>query len=142
MTRRLIFSLVAVLLGCCFLFASPPAQAKDLFSGSGSVCTGDAASSAVCTDDATTKKDQDPLSGKDGLLANITDIVAFAGGVAAVVMIIVGGLRYVTSGSDLSTGARTDADVENAKATITNALIGLAVIVLARELIFFVIGRL
>jgi lysylphosphatidylglycerol synthetase-like protein (DUF2156 family) len=62
-------------------------------------------------------------------------------GAAAVIVILVSALRFALSGSDISTNSRTDTDVENARHTLVNALIGLAVIVLARQIILFVLGK-
>jgi hypothetical protein len=132
MIRRLFFALA--LIGLCLLAVPQVAGAKDLYNG---VDCGKAADSSVCRE----KTNDNPLTGKGGLLAKITNIVSFAAGAAAVIMIIVSALRFITSGSDISTGSRTDTDVENAKKTISNAFIGLIVIVLARSLILFVLNK-
>lgn len=103
-----------------------------------------AAGSAVCTEKPNV---DNPLTGCNsqgkncgtGLLMKITNIVAYVAGGAAVILIVIGAIRYVTSGSDTSVGNRIDDDVLNAKRTITNALIGLAVIVLAKTIITYVI---
>lgn len=58
------------------------------------------------------------------LVLNIGDILAQAAGYIAVGFIIYGGIKYVLS-------AGTAAGVESAKKTITNALIGLVISVLA-----------
>lgn len=127
MIRRLL--LAVTLLSLC-LFAAPlRAAAFDPFGGS--VCSGQQAQSAVCT----SKTTQDPITGTSGVLDNITNIIAGIAGGAAVILIIIGGLRYVTSGGEAD-------KVASAKKTVMNALIGIAVIVLARALIDFVITRL
>lgn len=132
--------LLLALLAGCFMFTMP-VQAKDLFDSD--VCKGgDTSKSAVCTDNKTVKADQDPFSGPNGLLYKLTNIVAFVGGAAAIIMIMISGMRYITSGSDLSTNSRTDSDVEDAKHTLNNAVIGLVVIILARQIILFVLNRL
>ena len=127
MIRRLL--LAVMLLNLC-LFAAPlQASAFDPFGAH--VCDGQQAQSAVCT----SKTTQDPITGTSGVLDNITNIVASIAGGAAVILIIIGGLRYVTSGGEAE-------KVANAKKTVMNALIGIAVIVLARALIDFVITRM
>lgn len=138
MIRRLtILALLLFVTGC--LFAAPAAQAKEIFGG---VCAkAGTDTSAVCTDSAATDPNQDPFSGSDGVLAKVTNIVAFVGGATAVIMIVYSAIRYVTSGSDLSTNSRTDTDVESAKHTITNALIGIVVIVAGRAVILFVLSK-
>ena len=142
MIKRL--SMAVALLVLC-LFATPRvASAYDIFGGVD--CTSATnSSSAVCkgqpATDPTTGKAADPIGGPNGLLAKITNIVAYAGGAAAVIIVIVSALRFVTSGSDVSTNSRTDADVENARRSLGGALIGLAIIVLARAFILFVLNK-
>lgn len=55
-------------------------------------------------------------------------------GVIAVIMIIVGGLKYITSSGDSS-------NVNSAKNTILYAIIGLVVVALAQVILRFVINR-
>ncbi|HXE10001.1 MAG TPA: hypothetical protein VN554_01085 [Verrucomicrobiae bacterium] len=81
-------------------------------------------------------------NGPKALILKITDIIAYVSGALAVILIIVASIRFITAGSDVSTGSRTDTDVEDARRSIGSALIGLAVIVLARTIIFYVIKRL
>ena len=69
-----------------------------------------------------------------GLLDNIVNIFSAIVGVIAVIMIIVGGLRYITSGGDSSR-------VGGAKTTIIYALVGLVVVVLAQLIVHFVINQ-
>ncbi len=143
MIKRMLLVL-AIAVGC-MLVSPAPAQAKDLFANpKNGVCQrdGTATDSAVCTDNTNTTATQDPFSGKDGLAIKLTNIIAFIGGAAAVIMLIVSSLRFITSGSDISTGARTDTDVEDARRSIANTIIGLIVIVLARQIILFVLNKL
>jgi cytochrome bd-type quinol oxidase subunit 2 len=55
-------------------------------------------------------------------------------GIIAVVMIIVGGVKYITSQGE-------SANVTSAKNTILYALVGLVVVALAQVIVRFVIGR-
>lgn len=55
-------------------------------------------------------------------------------GIIAVVMIIVGGIQYITSGGD-------SGNVTKAKNTILYAVIGLVVVALAQIIVQFVLGR-
>ncbi len=146
MIRRL--SLAVALLVLCLFAAPRPAAAYDIFGGVNCSANGNSSSasnSAVCqgqpATDPTTGKAADPIGGANGLLAKITNIVAYAGGAAAIILVIVSALRFVTSGSDVSTSSRTDTDVENARRSLSSALIGLAIIVLARTLILFVLKK-
>jgi hypothetical protein len=136
--KRIVFALA--LFSLCFLSSPATIHAKDLFGNS--VCSGGAKNSAVCTDSRHTDPKNDPLSGSNGLLLKITNIIAYIGGAAAIIMLIVGGLRFITSGTDVSTGSRTDTDVEEARHTVAGALIGLAIIVFGRMLILFFLDNL
>lgn len=80
-------------------------------------------------------------SGKTGandltdLIKNVVNILLFIVGVAAVVMIIIGGLRYVTSNGE-------QAQVTAAKNTILYSVIGLVVAALAYAIVNFVVDKL
>lgn len=128
MINRLLLAL-AVLMACWVAFPAP-ALAKDLFNDT---CQNAQASneSAVCN----SKTSSDPLTGSNGALAKITNIIAIIAGALAVILIIYGALKYVTSGGD-------SGNVKSAKDTIFYALIGIVVIVVSRTLIVFVLSKL
>lgn len=63
----------------------------------------------------------------------IVNLILYIVGVAAVIMIIIGGLRYVLSSGDQSS-------VKAAKDTILYAVIGLVVAILAYAIVNFVLG--
>jgi len=65
------------------------------------------------------------------LIINIFSIVV---GIVAVIMIIVGGFKYITSGGD-------SGNITSAKNTIIYALIGLVVVALAQFLVQFVLNK-
>ncbi len=74
--------------------------------------------------------------GGNGLKKAVTAIVNVLTaivGVAAVIMIIIGGFRYITSAGDAN-------KVSGAKSTIIYAIIGLVVVALAQILVHFVIN--
>lgn len=68
----------------------------------------------------------------DNLLAVIVNILSYIIGAVAVIMIMVGGLKYITSNGD-------SGGVAGAKTTIVYALVGLAVAVLAQFLVRLVL---
>lgn len=90
-----------------------------------------ASSSTVCTSDT----GQNPLVGPGGLLGKITLIVAVISGAVAVIIILVAGFSFITSGGD-------PAKVASARNTILYAAIGLVVIIAGQSIIQFVINRL
>lgn len=133
--------LATALLVLCVIAAPLPVKAYDPFSG---VCGGNNPDSAVCSSQSqeAANGNTDPLTGSNGILAHITNIIAFVAGAAAIIVIIVSALRLATSGSDVSTGSRTDTDVEDARRGIGGAVVGLAIIVLGRILILYVLDKL
>lgn len=68
------------------------------------------------------------------LLGRVINIFSIVVGVIAVIMIIVGGLRYITSGGDTS-------KVGGAKTTIIYALVGLVVVAVAQLIVHFVLNQ-
>jgi len=73
------------------------------------------------------------LFGNAGIFSTITNTLLFILGAISVIMIIIGGLRYVISGGD-------SAAVTAAKNTILYAIVGVIVAILAYAIINFVIG--
>ena len=73
------------------------------------------------------------FSGNNAIFKNITNTLIFIVGAVAVVMLIIGGLRYVLSGGNSTS-------VEAAKNTIFYAIIGIVVAILAFAIVNFVIG--
>lgn len=67
-------------------------------------------------------------------IKSVTSILLFIIGAASVILIIVGGLRYVTSGGDQS-------QISGAKNTILYAVIGLVVASMAYAIVNFVLGH-
>lgn len=134
MMRRFMLSLMLATM--CFAAAPSPVTAFEPFKDD--ACSGKNAASAACK----ARGSSNPIAGPNGILLKVTDIIAYLAGAIAVIMIIVGSIRFMTSGTDVSTGSRTDTDVEDARRTIISALVGLAIIVLAKAIITYVIKRL
>lgn len=72
------------------------------------------------------------LFGATGILTTITNVLLFVVGAISVVMVIVGGFRYVVSGGNT-------ANVTTAKNTILYAVVGLIIAIMAYALVNFVI---
>lgn len=68
------------------------------------------------------------------LSKDIIDVLSLIVGVVSVVMIIIGGLRYITSGGDAG-------NVTTAKNTILYAIVGLIVVLFSQAIVQFIIGR-
>jgi hypothetical protein len=69
------------------------------------------------------------------ILRRIVNFLSALVGVVAVIMIIVGGFRYITSGGN-------DTSVTSAKNTILYAIIGLVIVALAQVLVRFVLDKI
>jgi len=72
-------------------------------------------------------------SGQGGVFRTITNVMLFLIGAISVIMLIIGGIRYVVSGGDSSA-------VQGAKNTILYAIVGVVVAILAYAVVNFVIG--
>ena len=70
-----------------------------------------------------------------GTMDSILGIFYFFAGVVAVIVIIVGGIRYVTSNGD-------SGQIQSAKNTVTYAVIGLLVVIFAAAITQFVITNI
>lgn len=70
----------------------------------------------------------------NNLLTKIVNIFSIVVGVIAVIMIIVGGLRYITSGGDAS-------KVGTAKNSIIYAIVGLVIVALAQFIVHYVLAN-
>ncbi len=82
--------------------------------------------SVVCVQQKNAAADTSSLLGK------IVEVLMFALGAICVIMIIIGGIRYTTSGGDAS-------QVKSAKDTILYSVVGLVVAIFAYAIVGFVI---
>ena len=70
----------------------------------------------------------------NGILEDVINIFSLVVGIISVIMIIIGGLKYITSGGD-------SGNVTGAKNTILYAIVGLVVVALAQFIVKFVLNR-
>lgn len=105
--------------------AAAPVSAADVFPA----CKGQN-SSAVCS-----SRDSNDITGSNGIFKRVVNVLLFITGAVAVIMIVVGGLRYVISGGDSSA-------VNSAKNTILYAIVGLVLAIFAYAIVNFVIDEL
>ena len=75
------------------------------------------------------------LFGETGIFRTVTNILLFLVGAVSVIMLIIGGIRYVVSGGDQSA-------VTAAKNTILYAIVGIVVAFLAYAAVNFVVSSL
>lgn len=119
-SKYILISLLGVALS--LLFPSPVLAAFNLTMGEG-------ASSAQGSDQAST------LFGSAGIFTTITNVMLFIVGAISVIMVVIGGLRYVISGGNST-------NITTAKNTILYAIIGLIISIMAYAMVNFVITSL
>lgn len=90
--------------------------------------------SPLCTGTSTHNPIITGKNGSAGVIDDVADIISIIAGITAIIIIIVGGIMYILSGGDSQ-------KINQAKDTILFAIIGLAVIAVARLIIGFVIGK-
>lgn len=70
----------------------------------------------------------------ESVIKDVVNILSMVVGVVAVIMIIIGGLKYMSAGGD-------SAGVSSAKQTILGAIIGLVIVALAQVIVRFVLNE-
>lgn len=70
----------------------------------------------------------------NSIIATVINIFSLVVGVVSVIMIIIGGLKYITSGGE-------SGNVTGAKNTILYAIVGLVIVALAQIIVKFVLNR-
>jgi cytochrome bd-type quinol oxidase subunit 2 len=123
-----IITLALSLLIIPFLF-SARISAQDI---PNNLCAG--ANLNVNTNCNTGVTEQDATGKINRLIATIINLFSLIVGVVSVIMIIIGGFRYITSGGDSN-------NVTSAKNTILYAIIGLIIVALAQTIVRFVLRQ-
>lgn len=111
---------ITLFVGIGLLVPAPSASAINVFDQCAANST-----SAVCkstSDNATS------------MIKVVINTLLYALGIVAVIMIIIGGIRYTTSNGEA-------AGIKGAKDTITYAVVGLAVAIMAFTVVNFVVGK-
>lgn len=123
--------LIASFLFGALMFASVPSVV------SAGDCTSDVSGQPLTNGIGCAQPDGTPtdLVGDAGIFNTIANILIFIVGIIAVIMLIIGGIRYALSGGDQSA-------VTAAKNTILYAIVGLIVAFLAFAIVQFVAGQL
>lgn len=119
---------LSLLAGLLFVQAVPAlAQSPDI---QGGLCAG----ANLDVNDPSCDSESDAITTVNNLIRRIINLLSVIVGVVAVIMIIIGGLRYITSGG-------SDTGVTSAKNTILYAIIGLIIVALAQLLVRFVLRQ-
>ena len=75
------------------------------------------------------------LFGDEGIFHQVTNVILYIAGIVVVIMLIIGGIKYMMSGGDSK-------KVTDAKNTVLYAIIGLVICFIAFAVVNFVIGSL
>lgn len=130
-TKIALFATLAF--GFIAFLPTPTVNAADLFKGSkDEACIAvDASAGGKCSQEKLDKGSTD-LSER---INKVVDVVSVLVGIIAVIMIIIAGLRYVTSNGD-------SGSVGSAKNTLLYAVVGLIVVAFAQTIVKFVLNRI
>ncbi len=129
---RLAFLSVLIGIAGMFAIASVPQQAHAaLFSRA----TDQACSGAALQDDGTCAGQIGAENKVNKLLTTVLEILSYVIGIIAVIMMIVGGIRFITSQGEGSS-------INAARNTVIYAAVGLIIAALAQVLVKFVVGKL
>lgn len=125
MVRKLIITISPFMLMVVFLLPAQNASAVDIFDRG--VCNNGRASNATVCKDRKVGNDN-PISGPNGVLMSIVNLLTIVVGIAAVIMIILGGLKFITSGSNPE-------EVKTARERIIYAIVALIIAALAQVIV-------
>lgn len=101
------------------------------------VASADDAKTEVCTalgSDAACKDNGGDGSSITGVVTAVVNLLSMVVGIVAVIMIIIAGFRFVTSGGDSNA-------VSGARKTIIYAIVGLLVVLLSQAIVHFVLRK-
>src|SRR4029077_11003261 len=137
MMRKILFILLSFL--SVLIILPSTSYAAGIFDNA---CNGSGSTSALCQDQnmhcQTTQGVEtcsSTLIGPGGLITQIATIISLVAGIAAVIVIIISGLMFITSGGDPQRA-------QSARGALTAALIGVAIIALAESIFGFLLSHL
>lgn len=125
MTAAYVFMPVAI---PATVVAAGPADVFAQVDPRGNACIGVTVNDGSGCDDA----DSSPVY---DIITTIINLFSIVVGAVSVIMIIIGGFRYITSGGD-------SGNVTSAKNTILYAIVGLVIVIFAQTIVRFVLGSL
>lgn len=119
-------SVIVVMAAVVTLSSTVPVAADGLDVFKQACTDGSAANSELC------KNNQTLIGGSNSIWQKIVNTLTFVIGAVAVIMIVIGGLKYVLSNGDQS-------QITSAKNTILYSVVGLVVAIMANAIVNFVI---
>ena len=129
-------SLATLLILPAMPLAVVSAQTSDTNISAGLECGSSFNASGIGDPAANCPNDESGQAGQtiDGIIKLVINVFSLIVGVVSVIMIIIGGLKYITSGGD-------SGNITGAKNTILYAIIGLVVVALAQVVVKFVLEK-
>ncbi len=126
--KKLLFVLLAIPF---VLTAGASAQVVNPYDDLCKNATDEVKNSSVCQVDG----EKDPIAGQEGVIIRTVTILSYIVGFASVLMVILGGLKFITANGDPNS-------ISSARNTVLYALIGVAVFLSSQIIVRFVISRL
>ena len=133
MKTKLLNSLVIGLSLCGLLLAAPVAAMPSMSTHITASLLKNDACAGLNTVDSTQGCGTGGNTAVTNVVAVIIRILSFIVGIAAIVMVLISGFKYVTSGGDAS-------KISGAKTTLVYAIVGLVVVALAQAIVYFVVN--
>lgn len=129
-TRKIYLLLVIFSFFCVLLYFTVGVSANQASADVEAQCAGQASGSAFCA--GYTGTTENPVV---KIIKAATDLLALIAGFLAVVYVLYGGFSYITAAGD-------SGKISSAKNNIIYALVGLVVVIVARTLIQYVLGKI
>ncbi len=128
--KALLLSTITALTLLVPAIAAPVLVHADTADIQGNLCGG----GNLTFSDQTSCNGEEAVSSVNGIVTTVINIFSVVVGIIAVIFIIIGGIKYITSGGDSN-------NVQSAKNTILYAIVGLVVVALAQILVRFVLAK-
>lgn len=130
--RRILIALLTSFYACFVPFAAVRAANVDLLNGSCS--SAEARKTEFCKTNLPQEDNKNVVFGDKSILYKVIQTIIFLTGMISVIIIIIGGFKYVTSGGDANS-------TKSAKDTILYAVVGLVIAVFCQAIVSFVLSR-
>jgi hypothetical protein len=125
--RNKMKSIVITLLTPLIVLIMPLALVVDVSAQANLACEGLSASGGSCDP-------QDNEPGVENVVETGLNILTFVAGFIAVIMVIIAGVRFITSQGD-------SGKVAGARSAVIYALIGIVIVALAQSIVFFILRQ-
>lgn len=132
MKRLLLIIATVAALGMSLALPAAASADYSVLNGNGTGTCSETGSNSSAACGADTKSN--PLVGANGVIHNVTILIARIAGVVAIIVIIYSGMQMVIGGSD-------PGKISTARQTLIYALVGLVVIIVGQTIILFVMDR-